>query len=645
MAKVFHVDYSDWRITERVRNVLPTVVNVTGTPSMAMTEKGYAITWLTVWSNSKQYDMTLPNTQVLHAFFGFYFSRVATDSYLFDLSNVATGNAPTLGFRINADKTVRIFVQDFGNLYGASYTLTMGRWYWVDIEVRLWICYIRFNNGTPNNMFTTTQPLLQTTRINTGSDRTQWRSNINYLSSLEIYDDIQTEVKRQELYQNFLNKRHAVAVPTTYETVNVLDFDQNETWDNYVKVNDSSDFDFWVGSFSIYWEDTYPQRQPVGWGRILDKDNGVTGFSIYHPLTAFNDITYFERNTAINATIASAIPRGKHKFLFVKDVTSLKIFFYCDGALITTLTGITTNNVSSAANLYIRTRWLALSTKSTGFLRNLKIWKWQAITPSQVNTYKQGLVVDMPIDDWTWLVVKNYANPSLNGAITATFPLACWTKKTFPSDVSIIDRSFDRADGTVITPNGCISGTGTFKLATATSNQWNYGGIVSGDNYLECVTAGTLSLPSNRAYGTVEVDVYNAATATDFVVYFLNTVMPTAAASWTWYRLLLSWSEFVALDRVLSGVHTRMMQSANNYIQTGTWYRFAKTRDINWNATLYVKGGAFGSKYVLLSTSWWLGVNPALSNTVTTSNFFGLYMSPWDRVGKIIRSNDVLSLI
>jgi len=58
-----------------------------------------------------------------------------------------------------------------------------------------------------------------------------------------------------------------------------------------------------------------------------------------------------------------------------------------------------------------------------------------------------------------------------------------------------------------------------------------------------------------------------------------------------------------------------------NYLQTGVSYTIKIERDVNYVFTGYIKGGAFGSSYVLIDVTNGEGTNPITDNEYTTSSY------------------------
>lgn len=178
------------------------------------------------------------------------------------------------------------------------------------------------------------------------------------------------------------------------------------------------------------------------------------------------------------------------------------------------------------------------------------------------------------------------------------------------------------ATGTV--PSGWIAGTGSYKVV-ANSNPAAFQG--SGERYIECVTAGTLSLPSTQAYGTWEFDFYKATTTNYIQIGLANDKASIIGARGYVFSAPASLKYHISReDSWPTGLD--FYQTSSSYLQNNNWYRtkITKSYDGTWNA--YIKGGTFGNNYVM--------VHSALNNnTYTTGNYFVLDIDPGDRLANL----------
>lgn len=167
---------------------------------------------------------------------------------------------------------------------------------------------------------------------------------------------------------------------------------------------------------------------------------------------------------------------------------------------------------------------------------------------------------------------------------------------------------------------GWTIASGTFKINENTVLQTS--GLKRGDKYLECATAGGIKMPSSIAYGTWEFDWYKGSTTNDLHLYLI-------------WGTLTSMTFRVYIDE---GIYMRFngvggFQTVSSYIANNTWYRTKITRSITGVTSCYIKGGAFGSNYVLVAVS--AGANPVTQANPTSSNMMYFDIDAGDRIANI----------
>lgn len=189
--------------------------------------------------------------------------------------------------------------------------------------------------------------------------------------------------------------------------------------------------------------------------------------------------------------------------------------------------------------------------------------------------------------------------------------------------------------GTNLTPYGWNKGTGVYKVSKLSAD------VTSGTlklpkntHYLECVTAGTLAIPSKQAYGTWEFSWYKGADGTQPVIALLSPNL---------YDFIVDSSEYLALRKTGS----RLFWTTNSYISNNTWYRVKITRTTAGVFTLFIKGGAFiptegYNGWTLVSTSGGFGTNPVTDTTYTSSNYFVLDLDASDRIADIKLTDGII---
>lgn len=162
-----------------------------------------------------------------------------------------------------------------------------------------------------------------------------------------------------------------------------------------------------------------------------------------------------------------------------------------------------------------------------------------------------------------------------------------------------------------------------------------------GTKYLECVTAGVLSIPSKQAYGTWEFDWYKGGLS-NVIDGILIASKPNSRsfATQNGYFLRIESNEAYFLYKTTNGSATAIANSSASYISNNTWYRVKIIRTLSGVFTVLIKGGSFTPTtgydgWTLVSTTGGSGTNPVTDNTYTTSEYFVLDIDAGDRIANI----------
>ena len=176
-----------------------------------------------------------------------------------------------------------------------------------------------------------------------------------------------------------------------------------------------------------------------------------------------------------------------------------------------------------------------------------------------------------------------------------------------------------------------IKGTGVYTETYQTTADTI---VPIGQKIFTCGTAGTLSLPSKWANGTVEFSLYKGADVNGPLIYFMNGSTGVVASAINDYEFIFNINESISLRR--TQVSTILFSTGNSYASINTWYRYKITRSITGVFTLYIKGGSFGTSYVLLTKiAGGSGTNPITDNTYTSSSFFVADLDAADQISDI----------
>jgi len=166
------------------------------------------------------------------------------------------------------------------------------------------------------------------------------------------------------------------------------------------------------------------------------------------------------------------------------------------------------------------------------------------------------------------------------------------------------------------------------------ANQWTVktGVFANGgtgyNSYIKCTTTGSVYKESNQVYGEWYINLYKDADANAINYYIISNDLILMAD--TKYRITFTNDERIALIK-----ESVIMRSAPAYLQLQTNYQLKITRALNGDFTIYIKGGAFGNLWTLVSTVGGTGTNPINDNTITTCVYSQIGLTVNDRFANV----------
>jgi len=173
--------------------------------------------------------------------------------------------------------------------------------------------------------------------------------------------------------------------------------------------------------------------------------------------------------------------------------------------------------------------------------------------------------------------------------------------------------------------------------------------LTKGSKYLENVTAGLLTIPSQQAYGTWEFDMYKGSTSNDIGVAIMDTdtssrSSPAGTQNSVWF--LFYNDGRIYIQRAIAGSNSNLAYTTTDYLQNNTWYRVRITRTTAGSFTFLIKGGSLTPTagydgWTLISFSGGSGTNPLSYTTQTYSYVLKLDMDAGDRITNIKLTNGV----
>jgi hypothetical protein len=193
--------------------------------------------------------------------------------------------------------------------------------------------------------------------------------------------------------------------------------------------------------------------------------------------------------------------------------------------------------------------------------------------------------------------------------------------------VLIEDFRFDPV-GTAV-PRGWIKGTGVYTINELSSQDAVLKHLNKGTKYLQCVTAGTIAIPSKSAYGTWEYLLYKGDTTTQPSVQFVSAdINFTSVGN---YHQMFDTSERTRLRKE----STDHVYTNTSYVNFNIWYGIKITRSKAGVFYLYIKGGSFGSDYILWNMTGGSGTNPTTDIVTKVSEYFVLDFDAGDLIANI----------
>jgi hypothetical protein len=143
---------------------------------------------------------------------------------------------------------------------------------------------------------------------------------------------------------------------------------------------------------------------------------------------------------------------------------------------------------------------------------------------------------------------------------------------------------------------------------------------------INCNSSGTAYVGSTTAYGEWEFTIKKQP-GTGQTVFFISE---STSVFQDGYMLSFTGADSILFRRYTGGVNTNLFSTASGYLSSINEYTLKVTRNSVLDEfvtgaigtfAIYIKGGSFGSSYVLVDTTGGSGLNPRLDNNLTTSTY------------------------
>jgi len=173
-----------------------------------------------------------------------------------------------------------------------------------------------------------------------------------------------------------------------------------------------------------------------------------------------------------------------------------------------------------------------------------------------------------------------------------------------------------------------INGTGEYSVDELASDDSVLNYLTKGTKYLQCDTAGTIAIPSKKAYGRWEFDMYKGTNGSVLHIGFVESDLTRPF----YYEFIFYYDEAILF---MKNSVTVLFRSSVSYISIQTWYRIRIDRAPDGEFSVYIKGGSFGDTWTLVDTTGGSDSNPVTDNTYIESKFFVLDLDAGDRIANI----------
>ena len=606
MAKIFDIDFRKGTLIDSVSGIAGT--NTNGV--FKQTEKG--LSWLGVKLNAY---LTLNNTVNLGTIFSFEcVVKITHNSYSWQaLAGQSNGSYPcTLKPNDNA-----IYINDGTNYdFEIRADLFDGTYHHLIIVKNNTSAFIYVDNIVGSELSFATSIPINITSLFERQSTLRFRE---YCNLVRIYNHVLTSQERSKLYQQFL-KSAPIYTP-------------NENVKGKVKASNLSNENGLVAAYNM---------QPTVGGILPDISGNGRHATLYGGLTNKEGLIFDDskkeyallNNTTGNYSKYTILIRVKmndysttQNFLAGSSTDSSSYYISQSGGRIAWFNGVAWMN----GNIYFYDQWVTIAL-IFDYNNGNRIWK------SYINGEEDFINEGVGnLNSGNFKTLFSLTSTTRNSDAIYK-DLRIYSRELSVSEIQIYHNSFASqvylyedfsnapADGTNILPVNWIAGTGVFKIGEITTDSDLHN---VGQKYLECVTAGTLAIPSKQAYGTCEFNLY---------IYFISDKINFVNG----YQFVFDSSERIwLLEKIDGGAYSKMYTNAS-YASNTTWYKIKITRSLSGEFTYYIKGGNFGNEYILVDVTGGFGTNPITDNTYTTSNFYVLDLDAGDRITNIKMTDGII---
>jgi hypothetical protein len=153
------------------------------------------------------------------------------------------------------------------------------------------------------------------------------------------------------------------------------------------------------------------------------------------------------------------------------------------------------------------------------------------------------------------------------------------------------------------------------------------------DGYIDNVSVKEVtSIPIE---GTYEFEITHRGGSNNTVVYFVNDKNNITTTNS--YLFNIDSTNAIKFHKFINGSITTLFATNTSYVLVNTKYTIKVVVASNGDFTFYIKGGAFGSEYVLITVN--SGSNPINDTSHNTTKFLVVDNDALDEVGKVYKDN------
>jgi len=158
--------------------------------------------------------------------------------------------------------------------------------------------------------------------------------------------------------------------------------------------------------------------------------------------------------------------------------------------------------------------------------------------------------------------------------------------------------------------------------------------VPKGQKIFTCTTTGNIGLQNNKNIGTWELS-FKKTTDGSNLYFGITDGITSYTIGAKGYYFVVRTTEALAMFRSDGISGSALFSSDVSLVELSKWYRLRVTRTEAGVFTMYIKGNAFGSNWVLVSATGGAGTNPTTSTAYNSFVYMVLALTGTDQVSDI----------